>query len=86
MVAFEFEFEFSGCCEDLAVVLRGDAIVLNEVVHDFPETSGSEAEVFGCFPYHLPREVLSPHFLTGYFSLWSILNEIIDEVIIIVFA
>lgn len=68
------------------MLLRGDAVVLVEVVHDLPETSGTEAEVFGPLPNHLPRKVLSCRSLLGHFSLWGILNEIIDECIIIVFA
>lgn len=59
---------------------------MGEVVHDLPETSGAEAEIFSGLPDHLPREVLSWHCLTGYFSLGGILNEIVDEGIVIVFV
>lgn len=65
---------------------RGDAVVLGEVVHDLSETSGSEAEVFGCLTDHMSCEVLPCSALLGYFSVGGILNEIIDEAIIIVFA
>jgi hypothetical protein len=86
MRAFEFQFEFPCGCEDFPLALLGDAVILLEVVHDFSETSGAEAEVLSCFPHHLLSEAFSRAVLPAWHSREGIFNEVIHEAIVLVFT
>lgn len=67
-------------------MLLRNAVVLLEVVHDLPETSGAEAEVLSCLLNHLLSVAFSNAVLPAWDCRGSLFNEVIHEGIIIVFA